>query len=1339
MTQAKSFYHNLDLNKAHQIINVRKHNITTVDRIALGGTLNNDHKGLTVFDTDLLRTFDWSGTAWGAVGVGFEAAQVKYVDPNGSDANSGKDIQLPKRTISDAISVMVNGDVLKINRGVYIGNVTISTQNLVITGDNVTSRSDSFPTIIGDVTTGPGTRLNDVKISGKLTVDATLVSTYLSSLQAGTLEITGDESVEISDVKAGSTTINGSSARFIYGSTFETLNVGNTGLTRLQDCITGDVNVTAGVFIARNLDVVSPSILTIGAGVIYSLPSVTGIVSIHPDAVSLETAMLSDGSTAVQADAAVTSTFMKLAMLTPAENLNPTKAVTFNQTTKKLEISDFPKQEPIYIGGGILAAIACIGSPVLVPTGNKQDIQTVGTGGDHDSISAALASPDVVDGTILKLISDLVISATVNVTKAVVIDLGVFRIDTATTGPVVMFNMTAPLAVVKNGTVNHLKSTNTSVESIFNLASTDPAKPVFVVDCKINAMEFGVTARGNYIVDGNTFGYIGASATNSHRYIELYGNSGESKISNNKFTPITATSPRYTSFILMTTTTGSVYGGKLYVNNNIQTGSGLRQFFLHDSGDAGSMELYIGNNEFDDLNGGIGILSPALYNSYSKIGIFNNKQGSSATGNFKGVFFIDGTGALSDTVELTYDGNTTTASALRADYVSLDTNSQNLIAVKNTVTFTAKKEAPVVGDKTLEALGQLLQDIKGKQFYIADAFGELLEGNGVEGDPFVLPPIVSVTNTTSLVPSTVKYVEVDVGGVTQLEAQFLPAQADIPENTAHVMMLSDGTYINSGKVTWPDHGLDTKVWYFLSQNVAGSYITPGPETGIIQKLFFVEDENTIHVNVIGATAGNDYTNETFIASGEIPNATVVVLREDGKVEAPSQSIAGIKVSSKTAFNGAAVSNTSVVYNPLLGKIVVAYSDTGNSNHGTIITGTVSDTGVTFDSKVVFNSAATKDISAMYDPLSNNVLIAFVDEGNSDHGSAIVAQMTDTDISFGTKVVFNSGATASTKVTYDSSSNKVVVAYSDVSNSNFGTVSVGTITNSTIIFGAKVVFLNAQPASLNTGFSAVFDNNNNKVIVAYRDPSTGFGNIVLGTVTADTIIFNTPVAFSSVSTEGISAVYHPPSGKIVITYRDTTNSKGLATLGSIAAGIITFTNSTQFSGTDVKNTSIVADYSSGKVVITFTDVSAGNHGSVIIGSINNSVITFGDETVFNTTATDNITTAFAANSARVIAIYKDTDSSNFGGANVLFDDPGFSNIDNWLGITRSAVEDGELVAVTLDGETAVNLEGLIPGSHYYLSETGVLTTNSNSRYIGRALAPNKLRIIGSGVRIIPSFF
>ena len=66
--------------------------------------------------------------------------------------------------------------------------------------------------------------------------------------------------------------------------------------------------------------------------------------------------------------------------------------------------------------------------------------------------------------------------------------------------------------------------------------------------------------------------------------------------------------------------------------------------------------------------------------------------------------------------------------------------------------------------------------------------------------------------------------------------------------------------------------------------------------------------------------------------------------------------------------------------------------------------------------------------ATYDSTNNRVVIAYSDAGNSEYGTAIVGTVSGTSISFGTAVVFESAATYSTGITYDSTNARVVIAY-----------------------------------------------------------------------------------------------------------------------------------------------------------------------------------------------------------------------------------------------------------------------------------------------------------------------
>lgn len=72
----KLFYHDLDLVKLFELKNARIHNITTSDRITLGGTLNSAHKALIVYDTDLSAFYVWNGSSWDALSAAVAGAMT---------------------------------------------------------------------------------------------------------------------------------------------------------------------------------------------------------------------------------------------------------------------------------------------------------------------------------------------------------------------------------------------------------------------------------------------------------------------------------------------------------------------------------------------------------------------------------------------------------------------------------------------------------------------------------------------------------------------------------------------------------------------------------------------------------------------------------------------------------------------------------------------------------------------------------------------------------------------------------------------------------------------------------------------------------------------------------------------------------------------------------------------------------------------------------------------------------------------------------------------------------------------------------------------------------------
>ena len=115
----------------------------------------------------------------------------------------------------------------------------------------------------------------------------------------------------------------------------------------------------------------------------------------------------------------------------------------------------------------------------------------------------------------------------------------------------------------------------------------------------------------------------------------------------------------------------------------------------------------------------------------------------------------------------------------------------------------------------------------------------------------------------------------------------------------------------------------------------------------------------------------------------------------------------------------------------------------NSN-GTVSAISATAGGPSFGTPVVFNEAESIYESSAFDSNSNKVVISYRNSAISDKGYAVVGTVSGSSISFGTPVQFNNGGTNYTSMTFDSNSNKIVIAYQDSGNSSYGTAIVGTV-------------------------------------------------------------------------------------------------------------------------------------------------------------------------------------------------------------------------------------------------------------------------------------------------------
>jgi hypothetical protein len=75
-----------------------------------------------------------------------------------------------------------------------------------------------------------------------------------------------------------------------------------------------------------------------------------------------------------------------------------------------------------------------------------------------------------------------------------------------------------------------------------------------------------------------------------------------------------------------------------------------------------------------------------------------------------------------------------------------------------------------------------------------------------------------------------------------------------------------------------------------------------------------------------------------------------------------------------------------------GSVVIAYTGPASSYYGKLAVGAVSGLSVVFGTPVVFESANSPYTSCCYDTVNKKAVIAYVDLGNSSHGTSIVAQI-----------------------------------------------------------------------------------------------------------------------------------------------------------------------------------------------------------------------------------------------------------------------------------------------------------------------------------------------------------
>ena len=406
------------------------------------------------------------------------------------------------------------------------------------------------------------------------------------------------------------------------------------------------------------------------------------------------------------------------------------------------------------------------------------------------------------------------------------------------------------------------------------------------------------------------------------------------------------------------------------------------------------------------------------------------------------------------------------------------------------------------------------------------------------------------------------------------------------------------------------------------------------------------------------------------------------------------------------------------------KFVIAYRDAPNSNAGAAIVGEVSGTEVSFGDEQVFNNVLTSSIAcAALSP--TKFVVAYLDSAGPGGGKAIIGEVTGTDIVYGSEVDFDLTNTFYLAVTA-LSSDRFVVAFHDGSNLDFGTAIVGSVSGTDITFGPKAIFNEAD-----TGQMSLAALTSSQFVVAYQNQ--GFlsepGVARLGSLSVSnpgdppSLTFGPETFFNHGETRPIS-VAPLSADRCAIAFTDRDNSGfGNIVRGDVSQDSLRFGLPVVFNQEQTDAASVVS-LTSDQVMIVYRTrigVSVFNVGGATTADVVGSNFIFGFSEVFKPQGAQ-VLTSLALTSDKVAVAYEDTQNFSSGTVQVARVLPS-----SLIGVAREGATEGQTAPVTLLVDRGISdaHSQLTSGMTYYAQPDGSITTDRSGISLGIAISPTEI--------------
>jgi hypothetical protein len=462
-------------------------------------------------------------------------------------------------------------------------------------------------------------------------------------------------------------------------------------------------------------------------------------------------------------------------------------------------------------------------------------------------------------------------------------------------------------------------------------------------------------------------------------------------------------------------------------------------------------------------------------------------------------------------------------------------------------------------------------------------------------------------------------------------------------------------------------------------------------------------------------------------SGTLADGSRVIVNANGTVT-PAQG-ATQELGSAVVYSLYGIGTNDVTYDVANQRIVAVYRD-GDNLYKAVV-GTVSGTSITFGTPVTFADSLgfLAQCRITYHAAAQKVVIAYIISGT---GYAIVGTVSGTSISFGAQATMpftftqnNNGA-----IVYDSTNQKVVVA--TVNSGTTGVACVGTVSGTSISFGSTSSMFTFSMSSVSV--SMCFDpSTSNVVVVAGRQSSFNGGSAVVGTVSGTSISFGAENNFvPSGNFQLGTCVYDSVNQKVVVFYKTNANSTISGIVGTVSGTSISFGSATGLFGSASTGERMTSVYDTANSLIVLNYINDSNNavvGNVIIsGGLTQSV----DATAYNTN-TQNTSVAYDSVQQRIVFAYANNGNSGKGTGRVFRNGSNASNVtaENFIGFSNGAYTTGQTATIQIVGSVDDAQSGLTAGQSYYVQQDGTLglTPASPSVFAGTAVSATKIIVKG----------